>query len=70
VASYSAVKPMVCTMSEKKPERMSIHGERLKRYRPSYLSLIGSYDSAKEAYEAYKDYETIRPLVDRQNKGR
>jgi hypothetical protein len=53
-----------------KPGGDPIHEERLKRYRLSYWgSFIGSYDTAKEAYESYKIHETIRPMIDRESKG-
>ncbi len=52
-------------------KNLTIEGESLKRYRLSYWgSPVGSYDTAREAWESYKTQETIRPFIDRKNQGR
>ena len=51
--------------------RLPIEGEALKRYRLGYWGIfIGSYDSAREAWESYKTQETTRRFIDRKNQGR
>ena len=51
---------------------MLVEGAVLKRYRLSYWGqFLGSYDTAAEILaERKKHNELIRPLIDRENKGR
>ena len=50
---------------------MTVGGEPLKRYRLSYWGTpVGSYDTAKQALEAYREHEKIRPIIDPKSQGR
>jgi hypothetical protein len=51
---------------------LTIEGERSKRYGVSYGGqVLGSWDTAKEAWESYVRYEKIvRPVTDRDKKYR
>jgi hypothetical protein len=44
---------------------------RLRRYRLSYWgTLVGSYATAKETLEGYREYEKIRPIIAPKKQGR
>ena len=59
-------------MGEQRKLGMKIEGEPSKRYGVSYGGqIVGSYNTAKEALEAYRKYEDlIRPVTDRDKKYR
>jgi len=59
-------------VSKTDDKRMTVEGEPAKRYGVSYGGeVLGSWDTAKEAWENYQQYEkVIRPVTDRAKKYR
>ncbi len=59
-------------MGDNNRENLTVEGEPSKRYGVAYGGeIIGSYDTAKEAWEAYRKYDDlIRSVVDRKKKYR